>query len=183
VSTIVVVTFSGVPSVGGIVICGRTGWILLLTKVSFTRHVMRLDLPLPSSPQTQIRTDGAHVSCGNSRLRTEALPVAMISDDMRLTRVNFRLEIWTRLGGRSVQCSGLGAQCGSWKVAIIMRYYASQSISIGPTFTKPLAIDVWPAYGSRGGRSYSQPQCAKEKRLGCASKIDTVGHHLTHGPT
>jgi hypothetical protein len=28
----------------------------LLTKVSFTRDVIKLDFPLPSSPQTQIRT-------------------------------------------------------------------------------------------------------------------------------
>ncbi len=52
----VVVTFSGVPRVGGMVICGRTAWILLLTKVSFTREVIRLDLPQPSSPQTHILT-------------------------------------------------------------------------------------------------------------------------------
>jgi hypothetical protein len=41
---------------GGIVIWGRTDWILLVTKTSFTREVMRLDFPVPSSPQTQILT-------------------------------------------------------------------------------------------------------------------------------
>ena len=56
VSTMVVVTFSGVPILGGIVICGRTDWILLVTNVSFTRLVMRLDLPVPSSPHRQMRT-------------------------------------------------------------------------------------------------------------------------------
>jgi hypothetical protein len=45
VSTMVVVTFSGVPMLGGIVIWGRTDWILLVTKTSLTREVMRLDFP------------------------------------------------------------------------------------------------------------------------------------------
>ena len=53
----VVVTFSGVPMLGGIVIWGRTDWILLVTKTSLTREVIRLDFPVPSSPQTQMRTD------------------------------------------------------------------------------------------------------------------------------
>lgn len=53
-----VVTFSGVPRVGGRVIVGRMGWILWVVKVSFTREVMREDLPVPSSPQTQMRTGG-----------------------------------------------------------------------------------------------------------------------------
>ena len=56
VSTIVVVTFSGVPMLGGMVIWGRTGWILFVTKTSLTRLVTRLDLPVPSSPQRQTRT-------------------------------------------------------------------------------------------------------------------------------
>ena len=51
-----VVTFSGVPIVGGIVICGNVGWILLVTKVSLTSEVMRLDFPDPSSPQMHTRT-------------------------------------------------------------------------------------------------------------------------------
>lgn len=58
VSTMTVVTFSGVPRVGGRVIVGRMGWILWVVKVSFTREVMREDLPVPSSPQTQMRTGG-----------------------------------------------------------------------------------------------------------------------------
>lgn len=53
----VVVTFSGVPMLGGIVICGSTGWILLFMNWSLTSEAMRLDLPVPSSPQTHIRTD------------------------------------------------------------------------------------------------------------------------------
>ena len=52
----VVVTFSGVPMLGGMVICGRRGWILVVTKASLTRPVIRLDFPTPSSPQTQMRT-------------------------------------------------------------------------------------------------------------------------------
>jgi hypothetical protein len=51
-----VVTFSGVPSVGGRVMVGRTGWILCAMNVSFMREVMREDLPAPSSPQTTMRT-------------------------------------------------------------------------------------------------------------------------------
>ena len=51
-----VVTFSGVPSVGGSVIVGSMGWIRWEMKVSLTREVMREDLPVPSSPQTQMRT-------------------------------------------------------------------------------------------------------------------------------
>jgi hypothetical protein len=40
---------------GGIVICGRTDWILF-TKTSLTSEVIRLDFPVPSSPHTQILT-------------------------------------------------------------------------------------------------------------------------------
>lgn len=78
VSTIVVVTLSGVPMDGGIVIWGRVGCILVVTKISLTRelacrassagqimgipreqsYVIKLDLPAPSSPQTQMRTVG-----------------------------------------------------------------------------------------------------------------------------
>lgn len=61
VSTMVVVTFSGVPILGGMVIWGRTGWILFVTKTSFTKLVMRLDFPVPSSPHKHMRTT-AHVS-------------------------------------------------------------------------------------------------------------------------
>lgn len=57
-TTVVVVTFSGVPIVGGIVIWGRIGWILFVTKTPLTSEVIKLDLPVPSSPQTQIRTWG-----------------------------------------------------------------------------------------------------------------------------
>ena len=53
-STMVVVTFSGVPI--GMVIWGRTGWILDVTKTSLTSDVIRLDLPAPSSPHTHMRT-------------------------------------------------------------------------------------------------------------------------------
>ena len=52
----VVVTLSGVPSVGGSVTWGSTGWILAVTKTSLTSEVMMELLPTPSSPQTQIRT-------------------------------------------------------------------------------------------------------------------------------
>jgi len=40
---------------GGVVICGRTDWILF-TKTSLTSEVIRLDFPVPSSPHTQILT-------------------------------------------------------------------------------------------------------------------------------
>lgn len=56
VSTMTVVTLDGVPSVGGSVICGNNGCILWVTKTSFTSEVMRLDLPVESSPTTQMRT-------------------------------------------------------------------------------------------------------------------------------
>lgn len=62
VSTIVVVTFSGVPMEGGMVIWGRTDWILCVTKTSLTSEVMRLDFPVPSSPQTQMRTVLSYLS-------------------------------------------------------------------------------------------------------------------------
>lgn len=52
----VVVTFSGVPMLGGMVIWGRTDWILFVTKTSLTSEVMRLDFPVASSPQTHILT-------------------------------------------------------------------------------------------------------------------------------
>lgn len=52
----VVVTLCGVPRVGGMEMGGKTGWILLVTKRSLTSEVIRLDLPVPSSPQTQTRT-------------------------------------------------------------------------------------------------------------------------------
>ena len=55
-STMVVVTLSGVPSVGGSVTWGRTGWIFAVTNVSLTSDVMMELLPTPSSPHTQIRT-------------------------------------------------------------------------------------------------------------------------------
>jgi hypothetical protein len=58
VSTMVVVTLSGVPSVGGSVTCGRTGWIFAVTKTSLTREVMMELLPTPSSPHRHIRTVG-----------------------------------------------------------------------------------------------------------------------------
>lgn len=51
-----VVTLSGVPSVGGSVTCGRTGWILAVTKTSLTREVIIELFPTPSSPHTHIRT-------------------------------------------------------------------------------------------------------------------------------
>ena len=44
------------------VIWGRTGCILLVMNVSFTRLVIKLDFPVPSSPQTHIRTMGCHIS-------------------------------------------------------------------------------------------------------------------------
>lgn len=56
-STIVVVTFSGVAKVGGIVMGGRTDCNGADTKVSRTRLVSKEDLPTPSSPHMQIRTD------------------------------------------------------------------------------------------------------------------------------
>lgn len=52
----VVVTFSGVPRLGGRVIGGSTGWILEVTKVSLTSEVRRDDLPTDSSPHIAIRT-------------------------------------------------------------------------------------------------------------------------------
>ena len=55
-STMVVLTFSGVPSEGGRVIGGRTCWILDVTNESLTRDVRRELLPTDSSPQMHIRT-------------------------------------------------------------------------------------------------------------------------------
>ena len=57
----VVVTLSGVPSVGGNVTCGSTGWIFAVTKTSLTRDVMMELLPTPSSPHRHIRTRGGGV--------------------------------------------------------------------------------------------------------------------------
>ena len=58
----VVVTFSGVPSVGGRVMGGRTGWRGVVTKVSLMRLVRREDLPTSSSPHMHIRTGEGLVS-------------------------------------------------------------------------------------------------------------------------
>lgn len=58
----VVVTFSGVPIPGGMVVCGKTGWIFVVTKTSLTREATRLDFPTDSSPQTQILTAAYLVS-------------------------------------------------------------------------------------------------------------------------
>lgn len=52
----VVVTFSGVPRVGGRVMGGRTAWIFAVTKVSLTREVRMELFPTLSSPQMHIRT-------------------------------------------------------------------------------------------------------------------------------
>lgn len=52
----VVVTFSGVPKVGGRVMGGRVAWILPVTNVSLTSDVSSDDLPTASSPQMQMRT-------------------------------------------------------------------------------------------------------------------------------
>lgn len=56
VSTMVVVTFSGVPMLGGIVIWGRVGWILVVTKTSLTRDAMMELFPTSASPHTHMRT-------------------------------------------------------------------------------------------------------------------------------
>lgn len=56
-----VVTFSGVPRVGGIVMGGRTAWMLVV-KVSRTRLLSRLDLPTLSSPTRHTRTAHGVVS-------------------------------------------------------------------------------------------------------------------------
>ena len=63
VSTIVVVTFSGVPILGGMVIMGKTGCKPEGTNTSFTKDMIKLDLPVASSPQTHTRTSAA----GNMR--------------------------------------------------------------------------------------------------------------------
>ena len=56
VSTMVVGTFSGVPSAGGSVMGGKTCWILVVTKASLTNDVSNELLPVASSPHTQTRT-------------------------------------------------------------------------------------------------------------------------------
>lgn len=66
----VVVTLSGVASVGGMVTWGRTGWIFAVTKTSLTSDVTMELLPTPSSPQTQIRTGGCQLPIGGARTRT-----------------------------------------------------------------------------------------------------------------
>ena len=72
----VVVTPSGVPMLGGMVIWGSTDWILLLMNTSLTKDAMRLDLPVPSSPQTQTRTmqgkgRGLVSACAGSNMSLE----------------------------------------------------------------------------------------------------------------
>ena len=59
VSTIVVVTLSGDTILGGIVIIGSTACSPEGTNRSLTSDMMRLDFPVPSSPQTQTRTSAA----------------------------------------------------------------------------------------------------------------------------
>lgn len=101
----VVVTFSGVPMLGGIVIWGRTDWILLVTKTSLTREVIRLDFPVPSSPQTQMRTDkcywaGTARQGWGGRERWD-IPVAMLSQACKAARRNYCPPIAGR--GKSTQ--------------------------------------------------------------------------------
>src|ERR1700733_8882186 len=94
----------------------------------------------------------------------------MISNDMRLTRVNFKLEIWTRLsgdlhdskGGRSIQSSGLGA-------VLRVTKHSSWSDHHKPARDRHLAC-LWP----QGGRSYSQPWAREEKDRDCALQIDNA---------
>lgn len=86
VSTIVVVTFSGVPILGGIVICGRTDCILLVTKTSLTKEVMRLDFPVPSSPQTHIRTEASKLMPYYPGLKAEDLVPVAIADKVSAVR-------------------------------------------------------------------------------------------------
>ena len=76
----VVVTFSGVPRVGGRVMGGRTGCRGVVTKVSLMRLVRREDLPTSSSPQMHIRT-WMVVSvwwCYDSARDGKDIPVAML---------------------------------------------------------------------------------------------------------
>ncbi|KAH4301662.1 hypothetical protein HBH64_142930 [Parastagonospora nodorum] len=56
VSTMVVETLSGVPSDGGSVTWGSTGWIFAVTKTFLTSDVIMELFPTPSSPHTHIRT-------------------------------------------------------------------------------------------------------------------------------
>ena len=56
VSTTVVVTFSGVPGLGGIVMGGRTDMTFDETKLSRTKEAMMELFPTSGSPQTHICT-------------------------------------------------------------------------------------------------------------------------------
>ena len=81
----VVVTFSGVPMLGGMVVCGRTGWILVVTKTSLTREATKLDFPTDSSPQTQILTEADLVSYvswtqDKSRRSLAVIPADIVGD-------------------------------------------------------------------------------------------------------
>lgn len=52
-------------------------WILLETKTSFTSDAIRLDFPVPSSPHTQMRTDGQRLEIAHAWGRMGDGPVAM----------------------------------------------------------------------------------------------------------
>ena len=68
-------------------ISGKMGCILLLTKVSFTSEVMRLDLPEPSSPQTQILTR-ENISRVSGPPNAEHIPVDMVKISPTTARVH-----------------------------------------------------------------------------------------------
>ena len=73
-----VVTFSGVPMLGGRLMVGRIGWILWVVKVSLMRDVMSEDLPTPSSPQTTMRTGVLCCQLGAcSECKGTSVPVAI----------------------------------------------------------------------------------------------------------
>jgi hypothetical protein len=81
---------------------------------------------------------------------------------MRLTGVNFKLEIWTRPSGDLHDSKG-GAQ---FRAQVLVQYYASQSIPVGPTIINPLGIDIWPAYGRKvGDLTRSSGRAKKRPRL------------------
>jgi hypothetical protein len=89
---------------------------------------------------------------------------------MRLTKVNFKLEIWTRPSG-DLDDSKAGAQ---FKAQVLVQYYASQSIPVSPTIINPLGIDIWPAYGRKVGDLTRSPGRAKKKDRDCALQIDNA---------
>jgi hypothetical protein len=133
----VVVTLSGVPSVGGSVTCGRTGWILAVTKTSLTREVMMELLPTPSSPQRHMRTAGTrqctYVLSGRNSTYRSPFPSRML---LHVRTVGVGIGVGGCSGAR---LRGLAKAGGEYRVELWMVVHVQRAGRQGPVLSKGLA--------------------------------------------